>query len=450
MSDRAETLSRRFAQVLDPYQVEWVRGGVPELGCDGALPKLKPTSVEQVAALLRIANEEEAALVPTGNGSAMHFGNLPTAVDALLCLKGMSGTVDFEPKDLTVVAQAGRSLAALQDELGRAGQFLALDPPNHRRATVGGMVATNQSGPLRRMYGSPRDLTLGVKVVLPDGTVVKGGGRVVKNVAGYDTTKLHVGSLGTLGVIVEAAFRLHPLPETYGGALIAFRSWDDAAQMADEIVHSELHPTFLEALNLGDGAWGDGARSAFAPAIVVAFGDRRDAVDYQAARVLKIASTRNAVSADRLDAQDILRWHALVAAVVDAAHRDENAVVIRVGTVIAGVRDTLRTLSRLAESRSVDVQSLARYANGIVLCRMRSDDAPALVEMVERLRKEMPPLNGTVVVESGPGEVKRLLDVWGSPTSPLAWMRLLKSRLDPRRVLNRGRFIGGLDDAPPA
>jgi glycolate oxidase FAD binding subunit len=450
MNDRAETLSRRFAQVLDPYQVERVRGGVPVLAADDAVLKLKPTSVEQVAAILRVANEERAVLVPTGNGSALHLGNLPSQVDALLSLRGLGGTVDFEPKDLTVVAQAGRMLATLQDELGRAGQFLALDPPNHRRATLGGIVATNQSGPLRRTYGAPRDLTLGVKVVLPDGSVVKGGGRVVKNVAGYDTTKLHVGGLGTLGVIVEAAFRLHPLPETYGGALATFRSWEDATDAANGIIHSELHPLFVEVLNLGDSAWDNNASNAFVPALLVAFAGRKDAVDYQTSRVHAIASEHNVRSADALDAHDVSRWHALIAAVVDAAHHDERVIVCRVGTVIADVRATLETVSRLAESRSVDVQSLAHYANGIVLSRMRPDDAESVVDMVEHLRKEMAPLNGSVVVESAPGEVKRLLDVWGSPASPLAWMRLIKSRFDPRRVLNRGRFIRGLDDESPA
>jgi len=443
-----ETLARRFAQALDPYQVERLRGGVPELGWYAPVLKLKPTSIEQIVELLRVANEENAVVVPTGNGSALHLGNLPSQVDALLSLRGLGATLDFEPRDLTVVAQAGRTLTALQEELGRAGQFLGVDPPNHRHATLGGIVATNQSGPLRRMYGSPRDLTLGVKVVLPDGSVVKGGGRVVKNVAGYDTTKLHVGGLGTLGVIVEVSFRLHPLPETYGGLLATFRSWEDATTAAHNVVHSTLQPMFVEVLNLGDAMWSHRAEKAFVPALLVGFGGRRESVDAQTERSQAIATDNEARSADRLDAADVTRWHGLIAAALDAAHRDGTSVVCRVGTVLAGVRFAWETVARLAEARSVDVQCVAHYGNGIVLCRMRPSDAPTVVEMVESLRKEMAPFHGSVVVESAPDEVKRLLDVWGPPTGPLAWMRLLRSRVDPHRVLNRGRFLHGLDDAP--
>lgn len=448
MSDRSDVLSRRFAQVLDPYQVERLPQGVLELGVEGILLKLKPTSVEQIAALLRVANEEDAVLVPTGNGSALHLGNLPSRVDALLSLRGLGGTVDFEPRDLTVVVQAGRALTALQEELGRAGQFLALDPPNHPRATIGGIVATNQTGPLRRMYGSPRDLTLGVRVVLPEGEVIKGGGRVVKNVAGYDTTKLHVGGLGTLGVIVEAAFRLHPLPETYGGVLATFRRWEEVFEAAESIVHSELEPLFLETLNLGDEMWNPGASRGFVPALLVGFGGRKEAVEHQTKRAGALAWERNAQANEVLDASDVRRWHALLSAVLDTAHRDEKGVVCRVGTTIRGIRIALETLHRLAEAHSVGVQSLAHYANGIVVSRLCSENTGDLVEVIENLRREVALERGHVVVESAPGEVKQHLDVWGPPTGPLAWMRQIRHRFDPRRILNRGRFLRGLDEEP--
>lgn len=446
MSDRFDVLSRRFAQVLDPSQVERLPQGVPELGVEKALLKLKPTSVEQITAILRVANEEDAVLVPTGNGSALHLGNLPPRVDALLSLLGLGGIVDFEPRDLTVVVQAGRTLSDLQKELGRAGQFLAFDPPNHHRATIGGIVATNQTGPLRRMYGSPRDLTLGVRVVLPEGEVVKGGGRVVKNVAGYDTTKLHVGGLGTLGVIVEAAFRLHPLPETYGGVLATFRTWEEVCETADHIVHSELQPLFLEVIHLGDEMWNLGVPRTFAPTLLVGFGGRKETVEYQTKRGRTLASERNAPAHETLDASDITRWHGLIGAVIEAAHRDEKGIVCRVGTTIRGVSVALETLHRLAEAASVSVQCIAHYANGIVISRLCSENTTALVEVVDNLRREMAPWSGSVVVESAPGEVKRRLDVWGPPTSPLAWMRQIRDRFDPRRVLNRGRFLRGLDE----
>ena len=198
---------------------------------DGLLPAwvARPTRVEEVSRLLTLASEERQAVVPRGSGTLMDLGNPPRRVDGVLDLSDLSSVVDYEPADLTASVQCGLSIAALAARLTARRQFLPLDPLEGMSRSVGGVLATNGSGPLRYRYGTPRDLLLGVRFVQADGTVTGGGARVVKSVTGYDVPKLMVGSLGTLGVLVEATIRLHPLPEAEGAWLATFYSAEGAA-----------------------------------------------------------------------------------------------------------------------------------------------------------------------------------------------------------------------------
>ena len=181
---------------------------------DGVIPTVvvSPGTVEEVSAVLAACSKADAAVVPWGGGAHMGLGGVPKKVDVVLALGRMNQVIDHEPGDMTSTVQAGMTLSHFQSHLGRHGQFLSLDPPGGSRATIGGILAANASGPRRLRYGTARDLLIGLRVVHADGTVTKGGAKVVKNVTGYDMNKLYVGSLGTLGVIVEATFRLYPIP----------------------------------------------------------------------------------------------------------------------------------------------------------------------------------------------------------------------------------------------
>lgn len=438
-----EALYRTLSSVLG--KVEILQDGFPPLAISHPVIAVHPETVEQVAEVLRIASAERAPVVPLGNGSALHRGNLPADAVLLLSTRRLSATIDYEPRDLTVIAQAGKPLSALQEELGRHGQFLALDPPNADRATLGGIVSTNASGPLRRAYGTPRDLTLGLKAVLADGTVVKGGGRTVKNVAGYDTTKLFVGSLGTLGVVVEAAFRLHPLPESEAGVLGAFETWEAVIQSANRLAHSELQPRVLELLNLNDASWAEDQAATFAPSVLVGFGGPEATVAYQVERAQSLLGETGARELWTFDAEGARNWRRRLGDALSAAYADENAVVCRIGTVMTETLATLEAATQLADTARIGVQCRCHYGNGVVFGVFRPvSSADDLGQLIERLRKEMATREGHVVVESAPGGVKRLLDVWGPPTGPLDLMRQLKERLDPDRLLNRGRFIWGV------
>src|SRR5215475_8551646 len=187
---------------------------VAEYAVDGVLPAMVvlPADEAQVTDVLRLAAEYRATVFPRGGGSHTFVGQTPARVDLVLSVQRLQQQLAYEPADLTITVQAGVRFAELQHILRGSSQFLALDPPVTTTTTVGGIVATNVSGPRRLLYGTARDMLLGIGVMTSDGKRSKAGGRVVKNVTGYDLNKLYVGSLGTLGVIVELTWKLHPLP----------------------------------------------------------------------------------------------------------------------------------------------------------------------------------------------------------------------------------------------
>jgi glycolate oxidase FAD binding subunit len=199
-------------------------GGSDGYEVDGLRPAAvaQPGDADEVAAVLRLASTRGWAVVPRGGGTMIDLGNPPARLDLVLDLTGMNRLIEHRPRDLTVTVEAGMSVAALQEELAKHGQMLALDPPLAQRATVGGVLAANAWGPRRQRYGTARDLLIGSRAVLADGTRVRSGGKVVKNVAGYDLNKLFIGSTGTLAVLVEATFKLAPIPATFGMIVAAF------------------------------------------------------------------------------------------------------------------------------------------------------------------------------------------------------------------------------------
>ncbi len=218
---------------------------------DGVRPRfvVEPGSVEEVSALLRLAHRAGLAVAPRGGGTKLGWGATPRRLDLILSTARLNHVLEHAAGDLVLRAEAGVTLEALQAAVGKAGQRLALDPPG-AGATLGGIVAANPSGPLRLRYGTVRDLLIGVTVVLADGTVAKAGGKVVKNVAGYDLCKLFTGSLGTLGVVVETIWRLHPLPAARRTVAIALASPEAAGAAVQALLHTPGSPLVLDALEL--------------------------------------------------------------------------------------------------------------------------------------------------------------------------------------------------------
>src|SRR5713226_9230799 len=220
---------------------------------DGLLPRLVviPETVEQVSQTVALANQQGFTLFTRGGGSRLNLGGIPERFDILLETTKLTRLLEHEAPDLTCHVEAGITLAELQTKLATKGQRLALDPPDAQQATIGGILASNASGPKRLRHGTARDLVIGLHVVQASGEIARSGGRVVKNVAGYDLNKLYIGSLGTLGIIVEANLKLHPLPAGERTLLLTFASAHEATQTVIALLGSLLTPSAVELIDAG-------------------------------------------------------------------------------------------------------------------------------------------------------------------------------------------------------
>jgi glycolate oxidase FAD binding subunit len=402
---------------------------------DGQEPRwiVRPASIDQLSRVVALAHDEKLAVVPRGGGSALDLGNPPARVDLVIDLAGLDQVVEYNPDDLTVTVQAGISAGALAARLEPRRQFLALDPPGMTGRTLGGITATNASGPLRMRYGTMRDLLLGVRFVQADGVVTWGGSKVVKSVSGYDVPKLMVGALGTLGVLGELTLRLHPLPEAERAWLVRLASAEAAQGFVERLLDSTLQPNRIEFFN--QLALTSAGAEAAAAGVAVSIGTVADAVREQAGSLETMAESSGA----RIEALPDGFWT-----------RAETTLTARGGETLLHVAslshrlaDTERAIAEGAGGARVWIGGCA--ALGTFRVRVDGGGVAELAALTTRLRARLAEHDGGVVIARGPAALRKAVDPWG-PVEPraLALMRALRDEFDPRRVLNPGRFVGGL------
>ena len=397
---------------------------------DGLAPRAlaKAASPEDVHAVLAQAHAAGAAVVPWGGGQHVAAANAPTRYDVALSLVAMDRIVAHEPADMTVTVEPGVRLSALQSRLGQHGQFLPLDPACDGAATVGGLLAANASGPLRHAFATARDWLIGLRVVHADGSLSKSGGRVVKNVAGYDMHKLHVGAHGTLGVIVEATFKLAPLPaarRTFAFACDPSRAASDVALAAWDaglaLHRMEVLSPAVAAMVIGESAW----------TLLVEAAGGAAAVDRSERDLRTIAARHGASARAIVDDAPWSRW--------SEAFRPRE-LALRASVLPSQVAETIEAIAAAA---TTPVRTSATVAAGVVRARFDGLEDAAAVALVEQLRGAMPAGVG-VVVESASAGVKQRIDVFGPARGDFEIMRRLKEQFDPRGTLSPGRFMGRL------
>src|SRR5437762_7956527 len=240
------TIRKKFIDILG---TEHLRPATPADSVSGVQPQLivEPAAEQQLAAALRLANEAGLAVIPRGGGTKLAWGNPLSRADLILSTVRLNKILEHAWADLTVTVEAGCSIQTLQETLAQHGQRLALDPLWPEKATVGGILSTNDSGALRLRFGALRDLIIGVTIALPDGTLASSGGKVVKNVAGYDLPKLVTGAFGTLGVITRAVFRLHPLPLNSRSFSVSTANAEETQKLVLAVQDSKLAHAFLQS-----------------------------------------------------------------------------------------------------------------------------------------------------------------------------------------------------------
>jgi glycolate oxidase FAD binding subunit len=396
----------------------------------------RPRSVEEASQVLRAAADDGLAVAFAGGGGKLGLGNPPERLDLVVETRGLDQVLEHAAGDLVVRAQAGVRLADLQQQLAPAGQWLALDPPEPR-ATLGGVVAANASGPRRLRYGTVRDLIIGITVVLADGTVARAGGKVVKNVAGYDLAKLFCGSLGTLGMAAEVIFRLHPVPAAAAVVTLGVEGPEQAGEATRRLRGTTLEPSAVE-LTVDEFGWPG--------RLTVLFEGIRPGVEAQAAAAAELLGPLGeaAVAGPGQTEAALSQLGAL------PFEKAEYALKATFPPAeLAGVLTDLAGMGRRWSGGPVS----AHAATGVLwlASAAREGDLPAdgpafgwAVTAITEARERLAARGGNLVLVKASPELKRAVDVWGPPGDAIGLMGRVKERFDPGRRLSPGRFVGGI------
>lgn len=400
---------------------EYVRAATPDDAIAGVVPQqvITPGNAEEVARVLAWADVQGLAVAPRGGGTKLDWGQPPRRLDLVLSLSRLDALVEHAWGDMTVTVQAGRRVGDVQRDLAEHGQRLALDPLWPESATIGGVLATNDNGSLRLRYGGLRDMIIGITIALADGTLARSGGKVVKNVAGYDLQKLMTGAFGTLGIIVTATFRVYPLPKGQATLHFAPATTGDLDRLVRSLLASVLTPV----------------------AVRIQAGSERP---------ILVAVTCEGLPTALEDATARLR--AIVGAIPEtdqslAAREDlfgepEQALVVRFGVLPGDLGSWLDEVARIAARHGL-IWGIEAQAPGTGLAHLLGDPT-AFTAALGAMRAAADQRGGSLVVLQMPPALRGQIDVWGPGGDSLALMRRVKDQFDPHAILNPGRFIGGI------
>lgn len=439
---------------------------------DGVTPAavVEPTDAKELAAIVQWARSHQVALLPATTGLYLPLGNPPAAIGVAVSLARLNRVLHYDPGDLTLGVEAGLPLAEVQKLLAGNSLFLPADPPYAGRAALGDLLAANASGPWRFAYGTWRDFVVGMKFVNGEGKLIKTGGRVVKNVAGYDLSKLLIGSLGSLGIVTEINFRVFPRPRQTATFVAAFTEAHTALAMRDRIVHSVWQPQALELLSP------EAARllhsTPLSPVAPLSRADARDATgsvipsDHWSL-VVSVGGVEKVIQRYETDFSALAQEfkaasftvhreeeeHAVWASVRDLLPRARESnpatTVVKAALPLTQVGPFLTKGQQVAARCELPVAASAHAGSGIAFLYLlpnpgMADAARRMAQAATEMIHAGNNLGGRVTIPWCPTEVKRDVNVWGPLRDDFPLMKKLKTQFDPDRILNPGRFVGGL------
>jgi glycolate oxidase FAD binding subunit len=415
-------------QIVALVGTQNIRSATPADSVSGIQSKfvVMPESEQHVAAVLAFANEAGLVVIPRGGGTKLDWGNPPNCADLVLSTARLNRVLEHVWADLTVTVEAGCTLQSLQQTLAKHGQRLALDCLWPERATIGGVLSTSDSGVLRIRFGALRDLIIGITLALPDGTLARSGGKVVKNVAGYDLPKLATGALGTLGLITRAVFRLHPLPHGATTITCAVDQLSSAARLLAALLDSTLAYSALQVRIA--------ALDQSACLVDVLFEGTEQGIAAQTAHLKSLASCTPASESDPQV------WKTREALHSQYLADPSSSALLKVSTCPSDALSAIAALRDIAKSRATGSAFVQATGLGIILLRGPRNE---LHHVVKSFREKLEASGGSLVA-LGNSILDADLDAWGSAGDALPLMRAVKSQLDPKSTLNPGRFVGGI------
>ena len=390
---------------------------------DGVCPKVvaEPRSADALSALIRWAAQEGLTTSVRGGGTKLDWGGVVGATDLVVSTAGLSSVIEHRHGDLTATIGAGTTLAHVNTVLGTHRQWLPLDPPWSARATIGGVVSTNDSGPSRYRHGAPRDVIIGITIVRADGELAKAGGIVVKNVAGYDLSRLMTGAFGSLGIVVDATFKLAPVAPASRTVVIEVDSIEEMAPVVTNLVSSPLTPSAIEL------QWPPGR-------LLVRFESVESAAEPQAKEAGRLAGACHASCRSTIlrGDEELALWN------THASRWDEQGTLVKVSTRPAVLVPTLTWLRNASEDRDIQMTAQGRAGLGVVdVCI--NGDVEAQAQLVRELRERFEIRDGSAVIRRAVPTLREAVDPWGPIGEGLPVMQAIKQRFDPDGRLSPGR-----------
>ncbi|MBW1696194.1 MAG: FAD-binding oxidoreductase [Deltaproteobacteria bacterium] len=459
---------KTHADALTPYAVDEVMPAAVVF----------PKNTRQVSDIVKYANTEQLSVIPRGSGSKICLGNPPKKMDILLCTTRMNHMTDVDVANLTLTVEAGVKLLDIQARLAteddrcylplqdlsseskeiicsdrsHSGCFLPIDAPFGRRATIGGIIASNSSGPRRLLYNLPRDLILGARFVAPNGDIIGTGGKTVKNVSGYDISKLMIGSAGTLGILCEMTLRLLPLPEKMQTLVFSFESFANAVAFCNQIHETSLLPAAVEMMNdkayeclksknmpdLKPGAY---IVAVALEAFIEAVDRMRTEIGAMAARAERLAEA--CIEQD----QHSLFWLAVSELIPSVSSRCSTLVSAKLNYPISCWGEIIGYANQIMSENGLTPVLQAHTGSGVCMMHFMLNGNASKQDIVNVLRKllgQCKQAGGNLVIQHAPLEIKKELSVWGEPGSDLILMKQIKKALDPKGVMSPGRFVDNI------
>ncbi len=453
----ANKLFSRLKEIVDEANIIRDPDKIRAYALDGKRPKVvvSPGTIDETSKVVAYANQQHLTIIPRGNGTKMGIGGIPKKMDIVLATRRLNRITDCDSDNLTLSVESGITLNEVQKSLAREGKgyFLPLDPSFTEKATLGGIVATNSSGPKRLLYGTARDMITGIKAVFPNGDIVVSGGKTVKNVSGYDMCKLLIGSFGTLGILYEMTFKLLPLPEKEATLLNPFVNRDEVNGFIHEVIHSQFIPASIETLNAM------AVKKIQYPVsmppngnylIAIGLEGVSEGIERQVSGLGDMGKKHGALEAVTLNSE---RHHAFWIAIrdfpQDLKEDYPNLISLKSNFLISKCGEMLKNYEKIAQESGFDYAFVCHSGNGILYSYILSEKnlrskIGSLIEFIEKLKSEAVKNEGNLVMESSPLLIKKKVDVWGQSRSDSQIMHRLKEQIDPTGILNPGRFIGGI------
>ncbi|MCM3595796.1 FAD-binding oxidoreductase [Metabacillus idriensis] len=401
-----------------------------------------PTTEEEITQVLKFADQNGKKVSIIGGGTKRGYGGLTEYADIQLSLAHYTGITEHIPGDMTVTVKAGTTFKELQDYLAKHSQKVSLDPAWPEYSTIGGIIASNESGPKRLGYGSSRDSVIGLRIVYPDGQVIRSGGKVVKNVAGYDMNKLFIGSMGTLGVVTEITLKLRPIPKYESLILLSFpiELQEEMRLFVINLLDSMMEPIALELLS---PALSKRLTNKEMYTLAIGFEDFEPSVRYQEEFVKSIVPEGTLFSL-LPQAEAELFWDAFYKTAPNGVRSKPGSVTeaaLKIGVKNLDVFQIVKECAGMHKSVSIEAHGGLGHGLCQVILRGSSND---LMNAIERIQQITAQLGGYTIIKHLPYALRHKTEVWGEKPSYFFLIQGIKSAIDPKSVLNYKRYLGGI------